>query len=121
MGSGSESGEDHGNEIDAKVAKRFAEPLPANYDLTFSLSEENETEAREVLAAGGRVAAVFRDKATVARAQASGFLGAAVIGGDDDDLRFLDPGSVVVGLYAKGKARADASGFVRDLAQSAWD
>jgi hypothetical protein len=99
-----------------KVSKRFCEPLPANYDLTFSLSEDNELEARDVLAAGGRVAAVFRDKATVARAQKSGFLGAPVIGGDDDDLRFLEPGGVVVGLYAKGKAKADASGFVRDLA-----
>jgi hypothetical protein len=99
-----------------KVAKRFAEALPANYDLTFSLSEENEHEAREVLAAGGRVAVVFRDKATVARVQESGFLGTPAIGGDDDDLRFLEPGGVVVALYAKGRARADASGFVRDLA-----
>jgi hypothetical protein len=40
------------------------------------------------------------------------FKGFKVIDGDKDDLRFLDPKGVVVGLYAKGKAKQDASGFV---------
>ena len=35
-----------------------------------------------------------------------------MIDGDKDDLRFLDPANVVVGLYAKGKAKKDTSGFV---------
>jgi len=29
-------------------------------------------------------------------------------------MRFLDPSNVVVALYAKGKAKKDASGFVID-------
>jgi len=37
-----------------------------------------------------------------------------VIDGDKDDLRFLDPKGVVVGLIAKGKAKRDTSGFVID-------
>ena len=40
------------------------------------------------------------------------FLNLKVIDGDKDDLRFLDPASVIVGLKAKGKARKDNSGFV---------
>ena len=40
------------------------------------------------------------------------FLGRKVIDGDTDDLRFLDPTNVVVGLKAKGDARHDTSGFV---------
>ena len=42
------------------------------------------------------------------------FLGRPVINGDKDDLRFLDPKNVIVGLYAKGKAKKDTSGFVID-------
>jgi hypothetical protein len=37
-----------------------------------------------------------------------------VIDGDTDDLRFLDPQNVVVGLRAKGKAKKDKTGFVKD-------
>jgi hypothetical protein len=41
------------------------------------------------------------------------FRGLRVIDGDKDDLRFLDPKGVVVGLVAKGKkAKQDKSGFV---------
>jgi hypothetical protein len=36
-----------------------------------------------------------------------------VFNGDESDLRFLDPRGVVVGLYAKGKAKKDTSGFVK--------
>jgi len=39
--------------------------------------------------------------------------GTPVFNGDDSDLRFLDPKGVVVGLYAKGKAKKDTSGFVK--------
>ena len=38
--------------------------------------------------------------------------GYTVINGDTDDLRFLDPKGVVVGLKAKAKAKKDTSGFV---------
>jgi hypothetical protein len=35
-----------------------------------------------------------------------------VINGDADDLRFLDPAHVFVGLKGKGRAKQDTSGFV---------
>ena len=38
--------------------------------------------------------------------------GKKVVDGDKNDLRFLDPKGVVVGLRAKGPARQDQSGFV---------
>jgi hypothetical protein len=92
--------------------------IPANYHLTFSLADGNDTFARAALANGMNVAAVFRDKATVARYMESGITigGAAVpvARGDDTDLRFLDAAGCVVGLYAKGNAKRDMSGFVRD-------
>jgi len=98
-----------------KVAKRLVhETLPANYHLTFSLSENNEASAHEVLMAGGNVAVVFRTPAIRERYMATGFLGHRVIDGDETDLRFMDPANVVVGLYAKGRAKNDISGFVRD-------
>jgi hypothetical protein len=98
-----------------KVTKRLTrETLPANYHLTFSLSENNDAAAGEVLAAGGNVAVVFRTPAIRERYMATGFLGHRVIDGDETDLRFMDPANVVVGLYAKGRAKSDSSGFVRD-------
>jgi hypothetical protein len=35
-----------------------------------------------------------------------------VIDGDKTDMRFMDELGVIVGLYAKGKAKKDTSGFV---------
>ena len=55
------------------------------------------------------MAVVFRDKTLPKTWQ-----GFDVINGDNDDLRFLDPKGVIVGLYAKGKAKQDTSGFVVD-------
>ena len=81
--------------------------LPANYSLTFSRSETNESECLEVLKRGGNVAVVFRSKTLPAT-----WNGFRVINGDENDLRFLDPKGVVVGLSAKGKAKKDTSGFV---------
>jgi hypothetical protein len=79
--------------------------LPSNYHLTFSRTEYNEAECRQVLAMGGTVAVVFKGKLPET------YLGARVIDGDKDDLRFLDPAGVVVGLKAKGRAKHDVSGF----------
>lgn len=59
--------------------------MPANYHLTFSLSETNKEEALSLLSIGVNVAAVFH-KALPASA-----LGSWVIDGDLSDLRFLDP------------------------------
>lgn len=84
-------------------------PLPDNYHLTFSRSESNGHKVSEAFAAGMNVAIVFEEVPTT-------YQGVPVISGDDDDLRFLDPECVVVGLKAKGKARQDDSGFVVRLA-----
>jgi hypothetical protein len=81
--------------------------LPSNYSLTFSRSETNEAQCLEVLKRGGNVAVVFRSKTLPTH-----WNGYPVINGDENDLRFLDPKGVVVGLTAKGKAKTDATGFV---------
>jgi hypothetical protein len=92
--------------------------IPANYHLTFSLADGNDTMARVALANGMNVAAVFRSKDTVARYMESGIdIGGTyvpVARGDDTDLRFLDAPRHCIGLYAKGNAKRDSTGFVRD-------
>jgi len=80
---------------------------PANYHLTFSLSETNKAEALQALAAGFNVAAVFGN------GQPKRYLGHDVIDGTLHDLRHLDPSPCIVGLDPKGaKAKNDTSGFV---------
>jgi hypothetical protein len=92
--------------------RRRALGIP-NYSLTFSLAESNEEHARDALAAGFNVAAVF----AVKRGQPlpAEFWGHRVIDGDLSDLRFTDPSGVIVGLRAKGRAINDTSGFVRQV------
>lgn len=80
--------------------------LPSNYSLTFSRSEANEAQCIDVLRRGGNVAVVFRKQLP------THWNGYPVISGDENDLRFLDPRGVVVGLTAKGKAKTDTTGFV---------
>jgi hypothetical protein len=97
--------------------------MPSNYVLTFSRSETkaNNAAAQNVLAAGGNVAVVFNicrcKRACKHEMPDIGltYFGRRVVSGDHDDLRFLDPTGVVVGLKAKGPAKTDASGFVVDL------
>jgi hypothetical protein len=88
-----------------KNLKRALKYLGTDYHLTFSRSETNDDECLEYLRAGGQVAVVF-DKLP------DTWHGFKVIDGDDDDLRYLDMGGVVIGLKAKGKAKYDTSGFV---------
>ena len=80
--------------------------LPSNYSLTFSRSEANEAQCLDVLKRGGNVAVVFR------KSLPTHWQGFPVINGDENDLRFLDPKGVVVGLTAKGRAKTDTTGFV---------
>jgi hypothetical protein len=104
-------------------ALRFARgQLPANYHLTFSRSETNALDCERVLSAGGNVAAVFKicgcgPKSPCTHEVTDGFVfeDTSVVSGDHDDLRFLDPAGVYVGLKAKGLARTDQSGFVTDI------
>ena len=95
-----------------KVIKRAYQDRPSNYHITLSYSEADPDYAEQVLTAvretGTNAAVVFRDKLPKT------FKGLRVIDGDKDDLRFLDPQGVIVGLKAKGKAKNDRSGFVID-------
>jgi len=81
---------------------------------TYSLDKgfAREALARDVLRAGGNVAVVFNVKP--GRPVPATWRGFPVIDGDETDLRHLDPAGHVVALRAKGKARADRTGFVRD-------
>lgn len=81
--------------------------LPSNYQLTFSRAESNEMDSRLAASSGMNVAVVFS-----AKTLPEVYMGRQVFNGDDSDLRFLDPKGVVVGLYAKGRAKKDTSGFV---------
>jgi hypothetical protein len=83
--------------------------VPSNYHLTVSYSAANAKYAQKVMKTQHNIAVVFRDS-NLPRT----FLGRTVINGDTTDLRFLDVKNVVVGLYAKGKAKQDKTGFVID-------
>jgi hypothetical protein len=83
----------------------------ANYHLTFSAADGNDADVYRAIAEGYNVATVFGLKKTEPMPET--YLGRTVFNGDDSDLRFLDPKSVIVGLYAKGKAKKDTSGFVK--------
>ena len=90
-----------------KVVTRLRKPIPANYDLTFSLADGNDSQADEALALGYRVAAVF---GTANPGQnkwplPADYLGHEVIDADETDLRFLDKPGVICGLRAKGLAK----------------
>jgi hypothetical protein len=81
---------------------------PGNYHLTFSLAEANQTAAETELANGRNIAAVFRSQLPAR------YMGTEVIDGDKSDLRYLDAAPRIVGLIAKGKAKKDSSGFVKE-------
>ena len=98
-----------------KIPRPWQRQSP-NYSITFSLSENNEADAREALAHGVNVAVVFKTKK--GHALPSHYMGHEVIDGDLTDLRFTDGKAsdgraVIVGVRAKGKAKRDVSGFVK--------
>lgn len=94
-----------------------------NYHLTFSRSEENDSECLDILRLGGNVAVVFNTPKGHAL-PTHHFGGYPVIDGDVNDARpaditltpqgatSIEHRGVVVGLRAKGRARKDRSGFV---------
>jgi len=84
------------------VPNRFRNK-PANYHLTFSAKENNETDIKAAIAAGGNIAVVFDLKKS--QALPNEYLGLPVINADEHDLRFLDPKGVVCGLYLKGNSK----------------
>lgn len=84
--------------------------LPVNYDLTFSYSgvESFKPYVFKAQSKGMRMAVVFRKESTIP----STFKGINVVSGDNSDVRHLDDQGVIVGLYAKGAAKRDTTGFV---------
>lgn len=82
-----------------------------NYHLTFSAADGNDADVTKAIAQGYNVATVFGLKKT--QEMPATYQGLPVFNGDESDLRFLDPKGVVVGLYAKGRAKKDTSGFVK--------
>jgi hypothetical protein len=89
-----------------KVLGRKVAHLP-NYHLTFSKADGNDSDVAEALLQGMSVVAVY-DKVP-----------ADVPSADEDDLRFLDPKGIMLGLKAKGPAKKDYSGFVIRLTEVA--
>jgi hypothetical protein len=83
----------------------------SNYSLTFSAADGNDADVVKAIAQGYNIATVFGIKKTLPMPDT--YMGLPVFNGDESDLRFLDPKGVVVGLYAKGKAKKDESGFVK--------
>ena len=93
-----------------KIANRRVKHID-NYHLTFSVSARKEfypfwLKAQENYGRGMNYAVVFKNKQLPV-----GYEGYPVINGDESDLRFLDKKGVVVGLYAKGRAKKSDSGF----------
>lgn len=93
-----------------KVLGRKVQDIP-NYHLTFSAADGNDKDVNKAIAQGYNVAVVFGLKKS--EALPVRYLNLPVFNGDDSDLRFLDPAGVIVGLYAKGRAKNDLSGFVK--------
>ena len=82
------------------------------YTYSLDMGAAREHLATRILAAGGNVAVVFNTKK--GKPVPATWRGFPVVDGDETDLRHMDPPGHVVALRAKGKARADRTGFVRD-------
>lgn len=87
-----------------RMFKQGTAGFPSNYHLTFSASENNHADCKNVLQNGFNVAVV------VPKALKETISGA--IDGDKTDLRFLDGSGKLILLSAKGKAKKDITGFV---------
>lgn len=97
-----------------KIAGRKAATKIPNYHLTFSLAENNDADAAAALDNGMNVAVVMRLKRDDEKPLT--FWKRPVVDGDQTDVRFMDPkGGHIVALFAKGAARNDTSGFVREV------
>jgi hypothetical protein len=90
-----------------KIAGRT---VPSNYHLTFSAADGNDADVVKAIDRGYNVAVVFADKKLPEQ-----YNGLTVFNGDESDLRFLDPLKAIIGLYAKGKAKKDSTGFVKRI------
>ena len=84
-----------------------------NYHLTFSMADGNYMDCKRAVEEGLNIAVVFGIKKGTAMPKKFFNSNMTVFNGDDSDLRFLDPKNSIIGLYAKGKAKKDTSGFVK--------
>jgi len=84
-----------------------------NYHLTFSMADGNYMDCKRAVEEGLNVAVVFGIKKGTKMPEKYFNYNMTVFNGDDSDLRFLDPKNSIIGLYAKGKAKKDTSGFVK--------
>ncbi len=84
-----------------------------NYHLTFSMADANYMDCKRAVEEGMNVAVVFGIKKGTKMPEKYFNYNMTVFNGDDSDLRFLDPKNSIIGLYAKGKAKKDTSGFVK--------
>ena len=119
------AGVKHANLHEASPDAQFYEytklPLkgeyPPNLHLTFSVSERSDADDRAAtyLEAGYSAAVVMRiGKHEQPDTFRLGSVDYPVVDGDLHDARFLDPPGSIAALAAKGLAKKDASGFVRD-------
>jgi len=93
------------------IVKRLEKKQHDNYYLIFSAKEDNDASIYKALNLGFNVAMVFNKIPELYNL-------VSVINGDTHDFRFLDDGrGIIVGLNAKGKAKKDLSGFVRQASQ----
>lgn len=94
----------------SKILVRFDRPIPPNYYLVASRSENNEQECIALLKAKrANVAIVFR---RLELAMKIGWRGFQVVNGDIDDCRPRDRLGVVIGLSPKGGVSTESDFFV---------
>jgi hypothetical protein len=84
-----------------------------NYHLTFSMADGNYLDCKQAVTEGLNIAVVFGIKKGTTMPTKFFNSNMTVFNGDESDLRFLDPKNSIIGLYAKGKAKKDTSGFVK--------
>ena len=84
-----------------------------NYHLTFSMADGNYLDCKQAVEQGYNIAVVFGIKKGTEMPKKFFNHNMTVFNGDESDLRFLDPKNSIIGLYAKGKAKKDTSGFVK--------
>lgn len=94
-----------------KDSRRNVDSIP-NYSLCYSVSETTtDSDMESAFNNGLNCVVVFRLKRNDTKPIA--YKSRPVIDGDSHDLRFLDQSGVVVGLFAKGHAYNDKTGFVK--------
>ena len=84
-----------------------------NYHLTFSMADGNYFDCKAAVNQGLNIAVVFGIKKGTEMPKKFFNHNLQVFNGDESDLRFLDPKGSIIGLYAKGKAKKDTTGFVK--------